>query len=38
MSEGRVDSPKEINIFYDEVTCHYHVTGRLKCAMAKQYV
>ena len=38
MFEGLVDSPKRINLLYDDVTRHYHVINSLTGAMAKQYV
>jgi hypothetical protein len=37
MFEGLVDSPKRINLLYDDVTRHYHVINSLTGAMAKQY-
>ena len=38
MFEGRVDSPKRLNILYDEVERHYHVIAKLTGAMVKNYV
>jgi len=38
MFEGQVDSPKRLNILYDEVERHYHVIANLTVAMAKKYV
>jgi len=38
MFEGQVDSPKKINLLYDEVEQHYHVIVKLTGAMAKKYV
>jgi len=38
MFEGQVDSPKTLNILYDEVERHYHVIAKLTGAMAKKYV
>ena len=38
MFEGQVDSPKRLNILYDEVERHYHVIVNLTGAMAKKYV
>ena len=37
MYEGHVESHKRINLLFDDLTCHYHVIGSLKGAMAKQY-
>jgi len=36
--EGRVESPKRINLLYDDVNRHYHVITNLTGAMAKRYV
>ena len=36
--EGHVESPKRINLFYDDVTRHYHVITNLTGAMVKRYV
>ena len=33
--EGQVDSPKKINLLYDDVEQHYHVIVNISCAMAK---
>jgi len=38
MFEGQVDSPKRINLFYDDVGRHYHVIVNIKSAMAKKYL
>jgi len=38
MFEGRVDSPKRLNILYDVVERHYHVIAKLRKAMAKKNV
>ena len=38
MYQGHVDSDKDVNLLYDEVTRHYHVKSNLKGAMAKRYV
>jgi hypothetical protein len=38
MFEGRVESPKRLNLLYDDVHKHYHVITSLTGAMAKQYV
>ena len=36
--EGQVDSPKRINLLYDDVEQHYHVIVNITGAMAKKYV
>ena len=36
--DGQVESEKRINLVYDAVTRHYHVTNTLTGAMARQYV
>jgi len=36
--EGQVDSPKKINLLYDDVEKHYHVIVNITGAMAKMYV
>jgi len=36
--EGQVESPKRINLLYDDVNRHYHVFTNLTGAMAKRYV
>ena len=38
MFDGQVDSPKRLNILYDEVERHYHVIPNSTGAMAKVYV
>jgi len=38
MFEWQVDSSKRINLLYDEVERHYHVTAELTGAMARKYV
>jgi hypothetical protein len=38
MFEGQVDSPKKINLLYDDVEQHYHVIVNITGAMAKYYV
>ena len=38
MFEGQVDSPKKINLLYDDVEQHCHVIVNIKGAMAKKYV
>ena len=38
MFEGQVDSSKRLNILYDDVERHYHVTANLTGAMAIRYV
>jgi len=35
MFEGQVDSPKRLNILYDDVERHYHVIAKVTAAMAK---
>jgi hypothetical protein len=34
--EGQVDSPKIINLLYDDVERHYHVIVNIKLALAKR--
>jgi hypothetical protein len=36
--DGQTDSQRRINLFYDDVTEHYHVIGSLTGFMAKGYV
>ena len=36
--ERQVESPKRINLLYDDVNQHYHVITNLTGAMAKRYV
>ena len=36
--EGQVDTPKKINLLYDDVERHYHVIVNIIRAMAKKYV
>jgi hypothetical protein len=36
MFEGQVDSPKRINLLYDNVERHYHVIVNITGAMAKR--
>jgi hypothetical protein len=36
--QGQVDSPKKINLLYDDVEQHYHVIVNITGAMAKKYV
>jgi len=38
MFEGQVDSPKRLNILYDEVERHYYIIAKLTGAMAQKYV
>ena len=38
MFEGQDDSPKRLNILYDEAEQHYHVIANLTDAMAKENV
>jgi hypothetical protein len=38
MYDGQVDSPKRINLLYDDVTRHYHVINNLTGAMAKKFL
>jgi len=38
MFEGQVDSPKGLNIHYDDVELHYHVIANLTNAMVTRYV
>ena len=38
MFEGRVESPKRLNLLYDDVHKHYHVIASLTGAMARRYV
>jgi len=38
MFQGLVESDKRLNIFFDEVTQHYHVFAILRGAMAKRYI
>ena len=38
MFEVQFDSPKRINLLYDDVEQHYHVIVNLKGAMAQKYV
>ena len=35
MFEGKVDSPKRINLLYDDVEQHYHVIVNITGAMTK---
>ena len=35
--EGQVESPKRINLLFDDVNRHYHVISNLTGAMAKRY-
>jgi len=36
--EGQVDSPKRINLLYDDVEQHYHVIVNITGSMAKKYI
>jgi hypothetical protein len=36
--EGHVDSPKKINLLYDDVEQHYHVIVNITGAMTKKYI
>ena len=38
MFEGKVDSPKRINLLYDDFERHYHVFVSMTGAMARRYV
>jgi hypothetical protein len=38
MLEGTVESPKRLNLLYDDVQKHYHVMTSLTGAMARRYV
>jgi len=38
MFEGQVDSPKRINLLYDDVERHYHVIVNITCTMAKRFM
>jgi hypothetical protein len=38
MFQGQYESDRRINLFFDEVTKHYHVVSNLTGAMAKRYV
>jgi hypothetical protein len=38
MYDGQFDSPRRINLLYDEETKHYHVINSLTGAMVKKYV
>ena len=38
MFEGQVDSPKKINLLYDDVEHQYHVIVNITGAMVKKYV
>jgi len=38
MYEGQVDTPKKINLLYDDVEQHYHVIGNITGAMANRIV
>ena len=38
MFEEQVDSPKKINLLYDDVEQHYHVIVNITGALAKKYV
>jgi len=38
MFEGLVDSPKRINLLYNDVERHYHVIVNITGAMVKKYV
>jgi hypothetical protein len=38
MFEGTVESPKRLNLLYDDVQRHYHVITSLTGAMARRYV
>jgi hypothetical protein len=36
--EGQVESPKRLNLLFDDVTRHYHVINKLKGSMSKKYM
>ena len=36
--EGRIETPKRLNLLNDEVTRHYHVIGIQTASVAKRYV
>ena len=36
--EGNVTSEKRVNLLYDDVTRHYHVTANLTGAISKRYI
>ena len=38
MFEGQVDSPKRINLLYEDVERHYHVIVNITGAMAKRFM
>lgn len=38
MLEGQLDSPKHINLHYDDAEMHYLVIAKLAAAMSRQYV
>jgi len=38
MFEGRVESAKRLNLFYDDVERYYHVNTNLTGAMARRYI
>jgi recombinational DNA repair protein RecR len=38
MYYGQVDSPKRINLLYDDVTRHYYLINNLTGAMANRFV
>jgi hypothetical protein len=36
--DGHVDSPKRINLLYDNISRHYHVINNLTGAMVKKFI